>query len=141
VLAPAPLSSRTDAKAVRDVLQAAQWLLALPGLGLWQLIDRYFAEHDLAPPGVLVGTDASITLLTSLLRNSDLITMLHTHAGRDLVALPYETAFLESRIGLFRRRKPYLSPQYKSSARRCMMRCPPHENDMKPRARADASWT
>jgi DNA-binding transcriptional LysR family regulator len=96
-------------------LQAAKWLLPLPGHGLRQLIDRYFTEHELAPPHAVVETDASMTLLTSLLRNSDLITlltepMLHTHAGRDLVALPDETALLESRIGLFHRRKTYLSP-------------------------------
>jgi DNA-binding transcriptional LysR family regulator len=50
-----------------------------------------------------------------LLRNSDLITMLteqmlQTYAGRDLVALPYETVLFESRIRLFYRRKTYLSP-------------------------------
>jgi DNA-binding transcriptional LysR family regulator len=102
-------------KAEPHALQAAKWLLPLPGHGLRQLIDRYFAEHDLAPPQVVVETDASITLLTALLRDSDLVTMLtepmlHTHAGRDLVALPYETASLESRVGLFHRRKTYLSP-------------------------------
>ena len=36
--------------------------------------------------------------------------MLQTQAGRDLVALPFETALLESGIGLFYRRKTYLSP-------------------------------
>jgi DNA-binding transcriptional LysR family regulator len=48
-------------------------------------------------------------------RDSDLITMLTeqllpTHAGRDLVALPYETGAFESRIRLFYRRKAYMSP-------------------------------
>lgn len=63
----------------------------------------------------MIETDASISLLTSLLRNSDLITMLtgqmlQTYTGRDLEALPYETALFESRIRLFHRRKSYLSP-------------------------------
>jgi DNA-binding transcriptional LysR family regulator len=98
-----------------DALRSAKWLLPLPGHVLRKLVDRYFDEHDLAPPQIAVETDASITLLTSLLRNSDLITMLtepmlHTHAGRDLVALPHETASLDSGIGLFYRRKTYLSP-------------------------------
>jgi DNA-binding transcriptional LysR family regulator len=50
-----------------------------------------------------------------LLRNSDLITMLsdqmlQSYPGRDLVALPYETALFESRLRLFHRRKTYMSP-------------------------------
>jgi DNA-binding transcriptional LysR family regulator len=98
-----------------DLLQSAKWLLPLPGHGLRQLVNRYFDDHRLAPPQVMVETDASITLLTSLLRNSDLITMLteqmlETYAGRDLVALPYETALFESSIRLFYRRKTYMSP-------------------------------
>jgi DNA-binding transcriptional LysR family regulator len=97
------------------LLQAAKWLLPLPGHGLRQLVNRYFQDHDLVPPQVVVETDASISLLTSLLRSSDLITMLtgqmlRTHAGRDLVALPYETARFESGIRLFYRRKTYMSP-------------------------------
>lgn len=36
--------------------------------------------------------------------------MLQTYAGRDLVALPYETAIFESRLRLFYRRKTYMSP-------------------------------
>jgi DNA-binding transcriptional LysR family regulator len=97
------------------MLQAAKWLLPLPGHGLRQIVERYFDDHDLAPPQAVIETDASISLLTSLLRNSDLITMLteqmlQTYAGRDLVALPYETALFESRIRLFYRRKTYMSP-------------------------------
>ncbi|SPB17779.1 LysR family transcriptional regulator [Caballeronia novacaledonica] len=97
------------------MLQAAKWLLPLPGHGLRQIVDRYFDDHGLTPPQTVVETDASISLLTSLLRNSDLITilteqMLKTYAGRDLAALPYETALFESRIRLFYRRKTYLSP-------------------------------
>ncbi|WP_429321533.1 hypothetical protein [Paraburkholderia sp. GAS448] len=36
--------------------------------------------------------------------------MLQSHPGRDLVALPYETALFESRLRLFYRRKTYMSP-------------------------------
>jgi len=86
----------------------------LQGHGLRQLVNRYFEDHGLTPPQVVVETDASISLLTSLLRNSDLVTMLwgqmlETYAGRDLVALPYETAFFESPIRLFYRRKTSMS--------------------------------
>jgi DNA-binding transcriptional LysR family regulator len=107
-----------------SLLQSAKWLLPLPGHGLRQLVDRYFADHGLAPPQAVVETDASISLLTSLLRNSDLVTMLtaqmlQTYAGRDLIALPYETAetadtaetaFFESNVRLFYRRKTWMSP-------------------------------
>ncbi|MFM0123842.1 LysR family transcriptional regulator [Paraburkholderia sp. RL18-101-BIB-B] len=98
-----------------SMLQSAKWLLPLPGHGLRQIVDRYFEEHGLVSPQVVVETDASITLLTSLLRNSDLITMLsdqmlQSYPGRDLVALPYETALFESRLRLFHRRKTYMSP-------------------------------
>jgi len=67
--------------------------LPLPGHGLRQIVSRYFDEHGLAPPQVVVETDASVSLLTALVRDSDLLTMmteqmLQTHAGRDLVALP-----------------------------------------------------
>jgi DNA-binding transcriptional LysR family regulator len=97
------------------MLQSAKWLLPLPGHGLRQIVDRYFEEHGLVSPQVIVETDASITLLTSLLRNSDLITMLsdqmlQSYPGRDLVALPYETVLFESRLRLFHRRKTYMSP-------------------------------
>jgi DNA-binding transcriptional LysR family regulator len=97
------------------LLQEAKWLLPLPGHGLRQIIDRYFQDHNLASPHAVIETDASISLLTSLLRNSDLITMLteqnlRTSVGRDLVALPYETALFESRIRLLYRRKTYMSP-------------------------------
>jgi DNA-binding transcriptional LysR family regulator len=97
------------------MLQAAKWLLPLAGHGLRQIVERYFQGHELAPPQAVVETDASISLLTSLLRNSDLITMLteqmlQTYAGRDLAALPYETTLFENRIGLFYRRKTYMSP-------------------------------
>ena len=97
------------------MLQAAKWLLPLPGHGLRRIIDRYFHDHDLAPPQAVVETDASISLMTALLRNSDLITMLteqmlQTYVGRDLVALPYETAVFESRIRLFYRKRTYMSP-------------------------------
>ncbi|MFL9934882.1 LysR family transcriptional regulator [Paraburkholderia sp. RL18-103-BIB-C] len=97
------------------MLQAAKWLLPLPGHGLRQIVERYFHDHDLVPPQAVVETDASISLLTSLLRNSDLITMLtepmlQTYEGRDLAALPYETALFESTIRLFYRRKATMSP-------------------------------
>ncbi|REE23624.1 DNA-binding transcriptional LysR family regulator [Paraburkholderia sp. BL27I4N3] len=97
------------------LLQAANWLLPLPGHGLRQIVDRYFQDHDLASPQAVIETDASISLLTSLLRNSDLITMLteqmlQTYAGRDLAALPYETALFESKVRLFYRRKTPMSP-------------------------------
>ncbi|MCP3728091.1 LysR family transcriptional regulator [Paraburkholderia sp. CNPSo 3272] len=97
------------------MLQAAKWLLPQPGHGLRRIVDRYFQDHDLAPPRAVVETDASISLMTALLRNSDLITMLteqmlQTYVGRDLVALPYETALFESRIRLFYRRRTYMSP-------------------------------
>jgi DNA-binding transcriptional LysR family regulator len=96
------------------LLKSAQWLLPLPGHGMRQLVNRYFEEHGLGAPQVIVETNASTSLLTSLLRNSDLITMLtdqmlETYAGRDIVALPYETSF-ESRLQLFYRRKAYMSP-------------------------------
>ncbi|MFL9935310.1 LysR substrate-binding domain-containing protein [Paraburkholderia sp. RL18-103-BIB-C] len=105
----------TAANGDPSMLQSAKWLLPLPGHGLRQIVNRYFEEHGLAPPQVVVETDASISLLTSLLRNSDLITMLtdqmlQTYPGRDLVALPYETALFESRLRLFYRRKTYMSP-------------------------------
>jgi DNA-binding transcriptional LysR family regulator len=98
-----------------SLLQAAKWLLPPPGHGLRQIVDRYFEEHGLVSPQVVVETDASITLLTSLLRNSDVITMLtdqmlQSYPGRDLVALPYETALFESRLRLFYRMKTYMSP-------------------------------
>ncbi|WP_258879250.1 LysR substrate-binding domain-containing protein [Paraburkholderia sp. BL6669N2] len=97
------------------LLQAAKWLLPLPGHGLRQIVDRYFQDHDLVSPQAVIETDASISLLTSLLRNSDLITMLteqmlQTYAGRDLAALPYETALFESKVRLFYRRKTPMSP-------------------------------
>jgi DNA-binding transcriptional LysR family regulator len=98
-----------------SMLQSAKWLLPLPGHGLRQIVNRYFEQHGLVSPQVVVETDASISLLTSLLRNSDLITMLtdqmlKSYPGRDLVALPYETALFESRLRLFYRRKTYMSP-------------------------------
>jgi DNA-binding transcriptional LysR family regulator len=110
-------------------LQTAKWLLPLPGHGLRQIVNRYFDEHGLAPPQVVVETDASISLLTALVRDSDLLTMmteqmLHTHAGRDLVALPYETAAFESRIRLFYRRKAYMSPvvrKFRSTLRQALV--------------------
>jgi DNA-binding transcriptional LysR family regulator len=87
----------------------------MTGHGLRQIVNRYFEEHGLVSPQVVVETDASISLLTSLLRNSDLLTMLteqmlQTYAGRDLVALPYKTVLFESRLRLFYRRKTYMSP-------------------------------
>lgn len=96
------------------LLKSAQWLLPLPGHGMRQLVNKFFQEGGLGAPEVVIETDASTSLLPSLLRDSDLITiltekMLQTHAGRDLVALPYETAF-ETRIQLFYRRKAYMSP-------------------------------
>jgi len=102
------------AKGDLALLQAAQWVLPLPGHGMRQMVNRYFDENGLGAPQVAVETDASTALLTSLLHNSDLITMLtdkmlQTHAGRDLVALPYEAAF-ESRMQLYFRRKAYMSP-------------------------------
>jgi DNA-binding transcriptional LysR family regulator len=110
-------------------LQTAKWLLPLPGHGLRQIVNRYFDEHGLAPPQVVVETDASISLLTALVRDSDLLTMmteqmLHTHAGRDLVALPYERAAFESRIRLFYRRKAYMSPvvrKFRSTLRQALV--------------------
>lgn len=105
----------THTPADSRMLQAAKWLLPMSGHGLRQIVDHYFEKHDLTPPQAVIETDASISLLTSLLRNSDLITMLteqmlQTYAGRDLAALPYETALFESRIRLFYRRKTYMSP-------------------------------
>jgi DNA-binding transcriptional LysR family regulator len=96
------------------LLQSAQWLLPLPGHGMRQMINRYFLAHGLEPPRAVIETDASTSLLTTLLRNSDLVTMLTdqmlaSYAGRDLVALPYEAAF-ESSLRLFYRRKAYMSP-------------------------------
>jgi DNA-binding transcriptional LysR family regulator len=106
-----PLASASPDPAL---LGSAQWLLPLPGHGMRQLVNKYFQEHGLGAPHVVVETDASTSLLPSLLRESDLITiltdqMLRTHAGRDLVALPYDTAF-ETRMQLFYRRKAYMSP-------------------------------
>ncbi len=95
-------------------LQSAQWLLPVQGHGMRQLVNRYFEEQGLGMPQIVVETDASTSLLTSLVRNSDLVTMLtdkmlQTYAGRDLVALPYEAVF-ESRVQLFYRRKAFMSP-------------------------------
>ncbi|MGO4327165.1 LysR family transcriptional regulator [Cupriavidus sp. 2TAF22] len=106
-----PLASASVEPAL---LKSAQWLLPLPGHGMRQLVSKFFQEHGLGAPQVVIETDASTALLPSLLRDSDLITiltdqMLQTHAGRDLVALPYETAF-ETRMQLFYRRKAYMSP-------------------------------
>jgi DNA-binding transcriptional LysR family regulator len=119
----------TAARSGLQALQTAKWLLPLPGHGLRQIVSRYFDEHDLAPPQVVVETDASISLLTALVRDSDLLTMmtdqmLQTHAGRDLVALPYETAVFESRIRLFYRRKAYMSPvvrKFRSTLRQALV--------------------
>ncbi|CAG2150749.1 HTH-type transcriptional regulator GbpR [Cupriavidus yeoncheonensis] len=104
----------TNAKGEPALLQSARWLLPVAGHGMRQLVEKYFERHGLGAPQIVVETDASTSLLTSLVRNSDLVTMLtdrmlETAAGRDLVALPYETEF-ESRVQLFYRRKAFMSP-------------------------------
>ncbi len=96
-------------------LETAKWILPVSGHGLRQMVDRFFTESNLTQPPVVVETNASILLLTSLLRDSDLITvlpeqLLQTHTGRDLVALPFETKGFESKVKLFYRRKTYMPP-------------------------------
>lgn len=112
-----------------ELLKSAQWLLPLPGHGMRQLVNRFFQEHNLGIPQIFIETDASTSLLTSLLRDSDLITilteqMLQTYGGRDIVALPYDTSF-ETRVQLFYRRKAYMSPvvqKFRSALHSAMVR-------------------
>lgn len=98
-----------------DVLHSAKWLLPPPEHGLRQLVNRYFQGNDLPPPRAVIETNASISQVTSLVRHSDLITvlpesMLRTYLGRELVSLTSGKNLFESRVRLFYRRKAYMSP-------------------------------
>jgi DNA-binding transcriptional LysR family regulator len=114
------------------LLQGAKWLLPMPGHGLHQIVDRYIEDHDLAPRQPVIETDASISLLTSLLRNSDLITMLteqmlQTYASRDLAALPYKQRYSKAgSVSSTPRKQPCRLP-FRDFARRCMKHSLPLE--------------
>ncbi|WP_370678903.1 LysR family transcriptional regulator [Comamonas sp. GB3 AK4-5] len=96
-------------------LAEARWLLPPPGHGMRRFAEQFYRDQALGTPRIAIETVVSTSLLTTLIRESDLVTImteqvLQGPAGKDLVALPYEGATFESGLRLFYRRNASLSP-------------------------------
>lgn len=108
-----PLLLRQDLR-LAD-LARQQW--ALPGTQVLarRRIEARFAEAGLPAPEVVFQTDTSMTLVSSVLRRTDLLGLmsrqsLRAPAGRGLVALEMAAALWPRRIGVVSRRGAYQSP-------------------------------
>ena len=97
-----------------DALAAADWLLPPKGVAVRTLLERHFLDLGYPPIRVALDTDSSSAWFTSLIRNSDLVTILTdqvlaSNLGQGLVALPYQIP-LSNPLRLFYRRKSYMPP-------------------------------
>lgn len=97
-----------------DALAAADWLLPPKGVAVRTLLEQHFHDLGYPPIRVVVDTDSSSAWFTSLVRNSELVTILTDQVlasdlGKGLTALPYRIA-LSNPLRLFYRRKSYMPP-------------------------------
>lgn len=96
-------------------LAQCEWLLPAKTVGLRQWVDRSFATVGLPSPPTVIETDAATTLYSTLIRQSDIVTVflsasLKSPAMEDLVELPFAGASSEQSLTLIFRRSAYLSP-------------------------------
>lgn len=96
-------------------LAEAGWALPRPEVLARRRLEARLAEHGLPAPRIVLLLDNSITLSSSVLRGSDLLSVmsrfsLRTPAGQGLMALPLGEAVWPRRIGVVTRRGAYLSP-------------------------------
>jgi DNA-binding transcriptional LysR family regulator len=96
-------------------LADAGWALPGPEVLARRRLEARLAEQGLPLPRVVMQSDSSITLTPSLLRASDLLSVmsrfsLRSPAGHGLVALPVAEASWPRRIGVVARRGAYQSP-------------------------------
>lgn len=108
-----PLLGRTHLR-LQDLADAG-WVLPGPEVLARRRLEARLAERGMAPPRVVMGMSNSITLVPSILRNSDLLGVmsrfsLATGAGQGLAALPLADATWPRRIGVVTRRGASLSP-------------------------------
>jgi DNA-binding transcriptional LysR family regulator len=95
-------------------LSHEQWLLPPADTRLRGLVEMMFVEKGITPPSVFVECDDSPVVFTSLVRSTDLLTVLTedsltSSAGAGLVKLPEPAATWSTQIGLFWRRGAYFS--------------------------------
>lgn len=96
-------------------LANASWILPGPAVAARRSIEARFAEHDLPPPNVVVESNSSIISLISVVRSTDLLTVMATSllskpVGANLVPLGLAEAVWPRTIGITTRRGAYLSP-------------------------------
>ena len=103
----------TGAFTIAD-LSRERWLLPPADTRLRGWVEMMFIEKGIAPPSVFVESDDSPVVFTSLVRCTDLLTVLTeeslaSSAGAGLVLLPEPAASWSTQIGLFWRRGAYFS--------------------------------
>jgi DNA-binding transcriptional LysR family regulator len=108
-----PLLDRSKLE-LRDLAEAS-WALPGPEVLARRRLEARVAEEGMPPPRVVARLENSVTLVTSLLRGSDLLAVmsrfsLSTAAGLGLAALPVAEATWPRRIGVVTRRDAYVSP-------------------------------
>jgi DNA-binding transcriptional LysR family regulator len=108
-----PLLSRSHLR----LADLAHFSWALPGVEVLarRRVEGRFAEQGLPPPDVVLQLDTSITLASSVVRQSDLLSVmsrfsLQLPAGRGLVALSLADAAWPRRVGIVTRAGAYMSP-------------------------------
>lgn len=99
---------------LRDLADAG-WALPGPEVLARRRLEARLAEHGLPLPRVVLQSDSSITSAPSVLRGSDLLSVmgrfsLRSPAGAGLVALPIAEASWPRRVGVVTRKGAYLSP-------------------------------
>jgi DNA-binding transcriptional LysR family regulator len=96
-------------------LADAGWALPGPEVLARRRLEARLAEHGLPLPRVVLQSDSSITQASSVLRGSELLSVmsrfsLQSQAGHGLVALPIAEATWRRRVGVVTRRGAYLPP-------------------------------
>jgi DNA-binding transcriptional LysR family regulator len=99
---------------LRD-LAGAGWALPGPEVLARRQLESRLAEHGLPLPRIVMQSDSSITQAPSVLRATDLLSVmsrfaLRSPAGQGLAALPISEAVWPRRVGVVTRRGAYLSP-------------------------------
>jgi len=95
-------------------LAGQRWLLPPHDIQLRGWVDALFLEAGIGRPTVFIESDATPAVFTSLVRQTDLLTVLtddslRSTAGAGLVTLPAPARSWTTRIGLFWRRAAYFS--------------------------------
>lgn len=97
-----------------EELAQQSWLLPPENIVLRTWADSMFTSVGIAPPKVFVEVDASPTAFATLVRGSDVLTVmsidtLRTPIGFGLAALPLPAGAWATHLGLFWRRSAYFS--------------------------------